>query len=90
MKGSSLFYLFLVNFKVCRPKEEIRMVIRRNRRKDFLLSFVYYCFEMLCVGVLKADTLIGHCILLKKALNKKLVELYILLLHFFGACLFTT
>ena len=27
MKRNSLFYLFLVDFKVCKPKEKIRIVI---------------------------------------------------------------
>ena len=40
------------------------------------------CFEWY-TGVLKAETLIGHCILLKKALNMKLMELYIDEFRFF-------
>ena len=46
MKRASLFYLFLVHFKVCRSKRDIRIVIRENSREDSFLSVIHCCFEV--------------------------------------------
>ena len=37
------------------------------------ISSFLACFEW-CVGVLKVETLIGHCILLEKAMNMKISQ----------------
>ena len=36
MKKSNLFYLFLVDFEVCGPKEDFRMIIRQNFKKPIV------------------------------------------------------
>ena len=43
-----------------------------NRGRDSLLPIVHCCFEVWYVGVLRAITLIGCCILLEKILKKKI------------------
>ena len=38
VKESKLFYLSLVNFEVCGPKEDVRLVIRKKFEKPIVLK----------------------------------------------------
>ena len=51
MKEGNLFYLFLIDFEVCKPKEDIRMVIRLKFKEPIVEKIPKWAWHGLKLGV---------------------------------------